>query len=190
MDLNTITVSDFKALFKRDFPYLPVYDNAALYNTGGVVYYPTTQLFYKCTQNGTTGIVPTDTDNWELTTGSVDDYVSDDDIERAFQEAKILFNQGLWGDDDQIKLGYLYLTAHYLVNDLRATAAGLAGTGYFPVSSRSVGNVSESYFIPDAYKDNPAFAFLSQSAYGMKYLSLVGPRLIGNVVAVFGRTQP
>ena len=46
MDLSTITVDDFKALFTRDFPYLNEYDNAELYNAGERIYYTTTKLFY------------------------------------------------------------------------------------------------------------------------------------------------
>jgi hypothetical protein len=53
-----------------------------------------------------------------------------------------------------------------------------------------VGNVSESYSIPHAYMDNPVYSFYTQSAYGLKYLSLVLPGIVGNVVAVGGATQP
>lgn len=190
MDLNTITVADFKALFPRDFPYLPVYDNTELYNAGTRVYYPTTKLFYTCTVNGTTGILPTDTDNWTIVADSVENYVSDADIERAFAEAQITFNQSLFTTDANIKMGYLYLTAHYLVNDLRAALGGIAANGLFPVASRSVGNVSESYNIPQMYLDDPIFAYLTSTPYGMKYLSMIVAQLRGNVFVVTGWTLP
>lgn len=190
MDLSTITVADFKSLFSRDFPYLPVWQaSPTFYNTGAIVYYATNQLFYKAKSNGVTS-VPTTTADWDLYADDVNNYVSDTDIQRAFMEAEIVFNQALFGTDAQIKLGYLYVTAHYLVNDLRTALSGVGSTGEFAVESRSVGNVSESYSIPQAYLDSPIYAFYGKSGYGMKYLSMILPKLVGNVVGVCGATHP
>jgi hypothetical protein len=153
VDLDTITVQDFKDYFRRDFPYSPQeepHDGCC----------------------------------------DLDKYVFNFDIEKAFGEAKHILNQALFGSDADIRIGYLYLTAHYLVNDLRTAQAGVNSTGSFPVSSRSVGSVSEAYQIPDMYKDSPQLAFFSTTQYGMKYLSLVLPRLIGNVGVVAGWTLP
>lgn len=190
MDLNTITVDDFKELFYRDFPYLPNYDNAELYNSGDRVYYATTKLFYDCTINGTTGILPTVTANWDVVSDDILNYVQDGDITRAFAEAKMNLNQALFSDDANIELGYLYLTAHYLVNDLRAALGGISGSALFPVNSRSVGSVSESYNIPQAYLDNPIYSFYTTSPYGLKFLAMVLPYMVGNVVSVRGWTNP
>lgn len=193
MDLSTITAADFKDLFYRDFPYLPEYDAGDLYNEGDRVYYSTTKLFYDCTVNGTTNIVPTDAANWDVVAAGVDDvlnYIADKDIERAQDEAEIVFNQALFSSDADIALAFNYLTAHYLVNDIRASNAGLASSASFPLLSRKVGNVSENYGVPSAYLTDPRFSFYTQSAYGMKYLSLVLPALVGNVGSVAGATQP
>lgn len=189
MDLSTITVDDFKALFTRDFPYLNEYDNAELYNAGERIYYTTTKLFYDCTVNGTTGILPTEVSNWDIATDEVENYILDSDIEKAFNEALISFNQSLFTSDKNIQIGFLYLTAHYLVNDIRASQKGISGTGSFPVASRSVGSVSETYGIPASYLSNPNFSFYTQSAYGLKYLNMVLPMLVGNVVSVQGSTH-
>lgn len=118
------------------------------------------------------------------------DYILDSDITTAFAETKMVFNQALFGSDDRIKLAYLYLTAHYLVNDLRTASQGLNSSGEFAVKSRSVGNVSESYDIPKSYSDNPNLMFYTKTGYGMKYLSFVLPNLVGNVGVVAGWTQP
>jgi hypothetical protein len=190
MDLNTITAADFKAHFRRDFPYLPNYDSGKLYNEGNKVYYPVTELFYVCLVNGTTGVLPTDVNKWAVSTGTIDDYIEDDDITKAFAEAQINYNQSLFGTDDQIKLGYLYLSAHYLAVDIRNSANGIAANGAFPVSSRTVGSVSESYSIPAAYTDTAIYAMYSQTGYGMKYLSMVLPQLVGNVGIAYGGTLP
>lgn len=191
MDLSTISVADFKAQFSRDFPYLPTYDASKLYNANAIVYYSTNQLFYKCLVDGVIGVVPgTNPAIWELYPDDVLNYVLDDDINKAFAEALVSFNQGLFTTDANIKLGFLYLSAHYLVNDINAAQAGIGGIGSFPVTSRSVGSVSESYAVPQRYMDDPVLAFYAKSAYGMKYINLVLPRLAGNMVAVWGGTNP
>ena len=116
-------------------------------------------------------------------------FVSDADITKAFGEAQMAFNQGLFGDDNGITIAYLYLTAHFLCIDLRAALAGISGAGTFPVSGRSVGNVSENYMIPEAYSDDPYIAMFTATSYGVKYLTLLLPNLRGNVFAVFGGTN-
>jgi len=191
VDLSTITVADFKAYFRRDFPYLPVYSDTKLYNIGARVYYPDTELFYDCTENGVTDVPPTtDPGPWVLVSDDIDNYVLDEDIDKAFGEAEINLNQDLFGTDAQIRIGYLYLSAMYLVHDLRAALRGIAAGANFTVSAKSVGNVSESYAIPQAFIDNPIYQIYTQSPYGLKYLSLVLPQLVGNVGAVAGMTHP
>lgn len=190
MDLSEITIADFKALFFRDFAYLPVFDIDKLYNQGKRIYYPDTELFYDCLQNGTQGELPTDTDYWVIAPDDVLNYITDADIEKAFAEALVSFNQALFTTDDNIKLGFLYLAAAYLVHDIKAALGGISGSGAFPVTSRGVGNVQESYGIPQAYMDDPVLSFYTQSAYGLKYLALVLPMLRGNVQGVCGRTLP
>lgn len=188
MELSTITTTDFKTLFRRDFPYLPTYDSTKTYNIGDKVYY--SGLFYEAKTDGIINILPTVTASWNKVSDNADNYIQDDDITRAFQEAEISFNQGLFGTDDQIKMGYLYLTAHYLVNDIRTSMQGISSVGEQTVSSRTVGSVSESYSIPDHYVDNPTFAFYTKSGYGLKYLNMVFPRLRGNFGVVDGTTMP
>lgn len=190
MDLDTITVADFKSLFYRDFSYLPEYNNDELYNAGDRVYYAPTKLFYDCKVNGTTGVLPTVSANWDVVSDNIDNYVLDADINKAFDEAKITFNQSLFTTEENIKIGFLYLTAHYLVNDLRAALKGISAIAVFPLQSRSVGSVSESYGIPAKYLSDPVLSFYTQSAYGLKYLNMILPRLVGNVVSVAGGTQP
>lgn len=189
MDLNSITVSDFKSQFVRDFPYLPVWSATKTYNQGAIVYYEANELFYKALSNGVSSVPPDTPSEWELYSDDIYNYVLDADITKAFAEAKILFNTGLFETDSQIQLAYLYLTAHYLVNDIQTANQGLQSSASFPVNSRSVGSVSESYSIPDRYLKDPAMSFYTRSGYGLKYLSLVLPKLVGNVISVQGKTQ-
>lgn len=191
MDLNTVTVSDFRVFFRRDFPYLPVYDNAALYNSGVKTYLPSALLFYLCAVDGTMGVPPnTDPTKWSKIPDEADNYIQDEDITKAFAEAQTNLNQALLGDDAEIRMAYLYLTAHYLCNDIRAALRGIMATANFVVTSRNVGNVSEQYGIPETYLKDPVLAFYTQSAYGLKFLSLILPNLVGNMQAVCGATNP
>lgn len=189
MDLNTITVSDFKTLFSRDFAYLPVWSNTTTYNANAIVYY-IDGLFYKSLINGNTSTPGTDITKWIEYDTTVDDYVLDSDITKAFAEAQVVFNQELFNGDPSVIQGYLYLTAHYLVNDLNTANAGIQSVGSYPVSGRKVGSVSENYEIPKYYLDNPLFLFYNKTGYGQKYLSFILPVLVGNVGIACGTTLP
>lgn len=122
--------------------------------------------------------------------GSTIDTVRDSDIEKAFAEADFNFNETLFSSQSQFTIGFLYLSAHYLVTDLRNASQGIAGQYSWMVTSKSVGSVSESSTIPQRILDNPEFAMLSKTTYGAKYLSLVLPLLAGNIFTVEGATSP
>lgn len=114
--------------------------------------------------------------------------VTDADISKAFSEAKVNFNESLWSDFDQIKMAFLYMSAHYLVSDLQTAQQGINSVSTFPVNSRSVGSVSEGYEIPAWVGKS---AFLSQFAntrYGLKFCSLIRPRLVAGVAVYAGAT--
>lgn len=180
-----VTTDDFKNLFTRDFPYLPVYvEDKAYFKDDEVYYVPN---FYKSLTDGNTTL-PTDTTNWALVNDSVDNYIQDADIMRAFNEAKVNFNAALFGDDDTIKMVFLYLAAHYLVIDLNNAMNPLA-MGYMGFTqSKSVGSVSESYAVPSFATNNALLSQLMLTGYGRKYLSLLQPYLVGNLIFVPGRT--
>lgn len=184
-DNITVSVDDFKNLFKRDFPYLPVYTENKAYFTGDEVYYEPN--FYKSLTDGNTTL-PTDTTNWELMNDTVDSYISYDDILRAFKEAKVNYNAGLFGEEETAKMVFLYLAAHYLVIDLN-NAQNPLGMGFMGFTqSKSVGSVSESYAIPQFMTNNAILSQFATTGYGRKYLSLIQPYLIGNIMLIPGRT--
>lgn len=188
MDLNTITVTDFKGLFRRDFPYLPVWDSTVTYNDGNKVYY--NGLFYEAKADGLANVVPTTIASWNKVADDQNNYILDDDINKAFAEAQLLFNQAFFGTDAQIKMGYLYLTAHYLANDIRTALQGVQSVGSQLVTGRTVGSITESYAIPQEYLDDPVLSFYTTTGYGLKYLSMVLPNIRGNVGVVAGWTLP
>lgn len=184
--LTALTPEDFKQQFFRDFTYIDTWLVGSTYNTADQVFYDVNRKFYQCLNDGVIGTLPTVTTDWKniAATG----LVSDLDITNAYAEACVTFNSTLFTSDDDMVLGYLYLAAHYLVNDLNAGGADSSSEGV--VNSRSVGNVSESYTIPQWQLDSPIYSFYTKSSYGRKYLNMILPRLAGNMTTVAGATQP
>ncbi len=183
----TCTPQDFKDLFFRDFIYNAILWVAGTYNTGDQVFYSVTGLFYEAIKNSVTS-VPTTIIDWKQIPDN--NFVLDEDINKAILEASVNFNEGLFSDDDQKKNTFLYLVAHYLVVDLTAAkTAGQSGSSG-TLNSRSVGNVSESYTIPKWITDSPILSLYATTSYGIKYVSLIRPALVGNVQTVQGATNP
>lgn len=111
--------------------------------------------------------------NWALYNDNVNNYVSDDDILRAFSEARQIFNPDFFSDDATAEMYFYYVAAHFLVMDLNNAANSLS-MGYANFTqSKSVGSVSESYAMPQWMQDNPIYAMLGQTGYGRKYLMAV-----------------
>lgn len=183
LSVNNITVEDFKALFTRDFPYVPYWQSGKSYLKDDVVYWG--DNFYQSKINANTDEPPTS--NWQLYNDSLFNYVTDDDISRAFVEAQINFNPQLFPNCETMRLVFCYLAAHYLVIDLNNAQNPLAFGFMGFTQSKSVGSVSESYGIPQWVMSNPKLSMYAQTGYGRKYLSLIQPYLTGNIIYTPGR---
>lgn len=181
--IQAITVDNFKEQFYRDFNYIDTWE-AGTYNTNDIVFYAVNRKFYKCLGDGVTS-VPTTSADWSLLTPG--EKVSDLDITHAYAESDLTFNTSLFTSDDNMVLAYLYLSAHYLVNDLNAGGIDSNPTGI--VNSKSVGNVSEGYAIPEWQLKSSVYSFYTKSSYGLKYLNMVIPRIKGNVASIAGATN-
>lgn len=114
------------------------------------------------------------------------DFVIDADINRAINEAQINFNSALFGSDAQVTNVFMYYAAFCLVRNIQMSTKGLASQSKFPISSNSVGGVSISFAIPDAYTKDPFLSSLTSNGYGMRYLELLLPYLSGNITVVCG----
>ena len=116
------------------------------------------------------------------------EYVSNNDIERALNEALAIFPYSLFETSKIRTEALLYLTAHYLCADFKNAQQGLSSTGSYPVTSKTVRNVSESYTLPTWITQNPVLSYIAETGYGKKYLSLYWPRTIGRIRVVGGWT--
>lgn len=116
--------------------------------------------------------------------------VTDHDIEKAIGQTDVNINSALFSGQASYSIGYLLLTAHYLVVDLRMSSQGLNGQYAFLEQSKSVGSVSQSFAIPEWVNQNPYAAMLTKTNYGAKYLELILPAIAGAVYATPGATLP
>lgn len=181
--LEKATVSGFKTQFPKGIPYLPVYDNTKTYILGDVVY---SNGFYESLKNNNTSAL-NDTTAWESIVDSVNNYISDDDITRAFLEASVNFNEDLFDTETVQLMMFYYLTAHYICIDANNANNGI-NFGYMGIAqSRSVGSVSESYAIPQWMLNDPMYSLYAVTGYGLKYLSMIAPYLVGNIIFVEGK---
>lgn len=116
--------------------------------------------------------------------------ILDSDITKAFGQANMNISQSLFGDQGSYDIGYLLLSAHYLVIDIRMSSQGINGQFTFLEQSKSVGSISQSFAIPQRILDDPYFAMFMTTNYGAKYIQVLLPQLAGNIFTVCGSTRP
>lgn len=114
--------------------------------------------------------------------------VQDGDITKAISQMENLINPCLFNNQNIYTQGALLLSAHFLVQNLRASSQGIAGKFEWLVNSKSVANVSAGFSIPDRLMENPQLAMLVSTTYGTQYLYIVLPQLTGQMFAVDGGT--
>ena len=110
--------------------------------------------------------------------------VMDSDITNAQTAATMVSSQSLWANQTEYTYTFNLLTAHFLVTNLIASSQGIRGQGEWLVQHKSIDGISSSYAIPPRVLNSPTLAPISKTTYGCQYLSLLAPRLVGNVMAV------
>ena len=116
--------------------------------------------------------------------------VRDKDITVAFTQAAANFNEALISSQAQFDEMFALLSAHFLCVNMLAASQGLGGQSQWLTNSKAVGNVSEGFTTPDIVTRSPFLAAFSKTMYGMTYLQLILPLLVGNVGLVAGETTP
>lgn len=183
--LKNVTTEQFKEFFYRDFPFLPYYNEDKTYWKDDLVYYED-NFYLSLIDDNTNPLI--DTTSWQKVKGNKYDYITDDDINKAMTQA-ILIGNDRFGETCSEKINiYLHLVAFYLVLDIKNSSAGVNSSYTGMVQSKHVGDVSESYAIPQWVQDNPMYSIFTQNGYGLKYLSLIAPYLAITVMFSSGRT--
>lgn len=185
--INNITPQNFKDYFKREFNYLILWNEEISYKINKIVYYD--ELFYKSLFNNNLNNNPSSSpEEWLEYETNYNNYINDDDILKAFGQAKNMINIDLFsGNDELLTICFLMLSAHFLVIDLNMGKGN--GASNFMMTSKSVDGVSASYGIPQKYLDNPLFNYLISTSFGLKYLSYLLPKLVGYMGTARGTTS-
>lgn len=139
--------------------------------------------------------------NREFVYGSSLATVQDNDIQRAINEAGISFNPGLWdssplGSTTEQTIVYLYVSAHFMTLNIQGAGGlssvnrgrGVKSSGGGTIQTKSVGSVSVGYVIPEDISGSPILGQFMRTDFGQKYLTLLWPRLVGNVGIVSGQS--
>jgi hypothetical protein len=122
-------------------------------------------------------------------TTDLDKYIQDEDIGRALLKAASWVNEGLFNSQDAFTDGFLLMAAHCMVMSIRASSQGLAGKFDWATASKGVGSVSISQAIPSSITNNPTYAWIAMSSYGVEYLVMVLPAMTGFILSIEGSTQ-
>lgn len=121
--------------------------------------------------------------------GTTPENVTDQNVQQAIYDSAIFIQPLFFSNQDAYTQGFFWLSAHFLVMNLRAQTTGLQGQAPWLQSGKGVGSVNESFAIPQRILDNPELALLSKTYYGQKYLFFILPQLTGVCFTVYGRTH-
>lgn len=116
--------------------------------------------------------------------------VTDVDIQGAIQDAAFNINECLFEDQASFTRAFNYLAAHNLVETILASVEGLASQYSWLTAAKSVGGINQSFQIPEMIAQDPFLASLSTTRYGLSYLRIVLPYLVGHTMALPRITNP
>jgi hypothetical protein len=128
-----------------------------------------------------------------FTFGTEIDQVSDTNIQNAINDAYCVFNNSLYpvaSTENPVDIGLQalnYLVAHFLTLDMDTLQMG--AQAIYLQSSRSVNGMSESLIIPDWIQNTDLMPYATTS-WGLKFLTITRPYLIGVCYSIEGYTVP
>lgn len=123
------------------------------------------------------------------------DSVTDRDIQRALNEVPPNFNQSLLDNLTDQTTAYLYAAAHYLVMNIRMAGGlgaidrgrGVIDVGEGVVVASGIGAAQVTYQVPpERIASSPTLLSFFYTTFGQRYITMVSPRLIGNMAVVDG----
>ena len=116
--------------------------------------------------------------------------VTDADIAGAIVDASFNINQGLFDTQANWARAFLFYAAHCMVERLLAAGEGLRSRYSWLVNAKSVGDLAESYTIPENILQSAFLSSISKTRYGARYLEIISPLLVGNMMTNFRITPP
>ncbi len=116
--------------------------------------------------------------------------VRDVDVNNAFTQLDANFNEGLFASQATYQEAYLQLAAHYLCLNMIAASQGVGGSAQWVTINKSIDSITEGFEVPDRIKRSPMLAQFSKTSYGMLYLDLIGPLLVGNAAGIYRQASP
>lgn len=116
--------------------------------------------------------------------------VTDNDITGGIFDASFNVSRALFNDQALWSRAYLYLAAHCMVEKMLMAGEGLASQYNWLTQSKTVGNVNESFLIPERIMKDPMLAAFSKTRYGAMYLQIISPLLVGAMFASHRESLP
>jgi hypothetical protein len=116
--------------------------------------------------------------------------VTDDDINGAIQDANFNVNQALFDDQPSFTRAFLFLAAHQLCENIQAAIQGVGSQYAWLTQAKSVDGVSQSFMIPERVSSDPFLSALSTTRYGINYLKIVLPFIVGHAFSTMRETNP
>jgi Protein of unknown function (DUF4054) len=135
----------------------------------------------------------------EFNYGEGADFVQDNDVQRAINDALGLFNVSIWPDTTTQQTAFFYLAAHMLWTNIqnagglgpgKGPTGGLSTTGAGFIETKAAGSLSVGYAeIAERIKNSPILSQFMQSPFGQKYLVYLWPRITGVIYITAPATQ-
>ena len=171
--LESITVNDFKSTYRTSFKYLPVWNPDTLYFPQDKIYFLDNKRFYEAILENE-NIPPLNASTWKVVQDNILLYLDDATILEALNKAKqhLVLNPCFARLNESQKKELLQiLTAHYTYEVLTGELNN--GTGGLIEVSKSVGDVSQGFMVPDWIKNSITYSLYANTPYGVKYATFL-----------------
>ena len=132
------------------------------------------------------------------------DGIMDSDISKGLNLAASAFNPALFSTapigvppnvTSEALQAYLYAAAHFVVSSVQSVGGlgkkgrGVRSQGEGVTSGKNAGGLGLNMTWPAAITDSPMLFQFTRTPYGLQYLQMLAPLLVGNVSAVWGEVS-
>lgn len=112
-----------------------------------------------------------------------EEYVTDDDVVRAFVLATVKINHKLFWNQNEFTVGFLYLSAFFLANE------SVFGKQTLKMeNSKTLAEGSISFTIPEEVTKSAHYSWLASNRFGIIYFQLIRGKTLGSIFTIPGAT--